>query len=248
MLPVVHKYDMHGLLGQCMSVLEASFPLQLSVQRANPGYILTWLQLADDLQLYGLKDKCIARLATLTGVPGALRQMFAPERAHAAASTSAAAATATAAAAAAAGAAGSSKRRRTSAAGGSSNSGRQAAVLVPPLSVTVKDELSQLGQCTLVDVVLAMCKNSGDPKCSLHCHCLVSACYPPQRCCQRCTLPSRSARCAGCGFCKICDGECDLYISSDDLDSLIEDLSSSEGETTDDDDMDSDDTSGSEEE
>ena len=65
MLPVLHKYDMRGPLGECMAYLTDQLPAGLTADPRHPGYLLLWMQLADDLQLAEIHSMCMCKLRSL---------------------------------------------------------------------------------------------------------------------------------------------------------------------------------------
>jgi hypothetical protein len=66
LLPLAHKYAFEGVVHECLASLSASPGLfeQFSTQQDGPGYIITWLQLAADLQLDGVRATCARYLAS----------------------------------------------------------------------------------------------------------------------------------------------------------------------------------------
>ena len=62
MLPLLHKYNIKGIMDGCLEYLKTQFPASLSPDPNSPCYIINWLKLADDLQLDDLKTVCMAKV------------------------------------------------------------------------------------------------------------------------------------------------------------------------------------------
>ena len=61
MLPLLHKYNIKGVMDECLEYLSYHFPASLSREPSSPCYIINWLKLADDLQLDDLRAVCMAK-------------------------------------------------------------------------------------------------------------------------------------------------------------------------------------------
>ena len=62
MLPLLHKYNIKCILGDCLEFLDTQFPASLSPEPNSSCCIINWLKLADDLQLDDLRAVCMAKV------------------------------------------------------------------------------------------------------------------------------------------------------------------------------------------
>lgn len=62
MLRILHMYDFHSFLQECLAFLSKNLPKNLSPNPASPCFVLTWLKLADDLQLSELQALCMHKI------------------------------------------------------------------------------------------------------------------------------------------------------------------------------------------
>ena len=59
-LPLVHRYDIHLLLDSILRFLLPILPKSLSTHSSSPGFVLSWLKIADSLQIDEVKAICLA--------------------------------------------------------------------------------------------------------------------------------------------------------------------------------------------
>ena len=64
-LPIVHKYDISSLLAEALQFLTRDLPAALDHNADSTGYVFTWLQLADDLDLEVMKKMCLRKIRDL---------------------------------------------------------------------------------------------------------------------------------------------------------------------------------------
>lgn len=64
-LPICHKYNISSLLAEALHCLHKDLPAALDHKVDSPGYVFTWLQLADDLDLHDVRNLCIRKVRDL---------------------------------------------------------------------------------------------------------------------------------------------------------------------------------------
>ncbi|GAX77109.1 hypothetical protein CEUSTIGMA_g4555.t1 [Chlamydomonas eustigma] len=62
MLHILHMYDFNSFLQECLAYLSNNLPDNLSPDPASPCFVMTWLKLADNLQLSELQELCMQKL------------------------------------------------------------------------------------------------------------------------------------------------------------------------------------------